>query len=275
VSTAYGELGDMAKKVELVERALKIQEVHYGPTYPGLVVTLTNLATAYHKLKQDQLALQAAQRCYQILIGHPSYGARHPMTEQCLQMLQSTCGFTVAMLQSGNTVREEKKSAASSHTTTTSSTSSSAQLLSQHGLASSGIQQAQQRLGHSALALLVAINSQRKPGWEPQAHVSFTATVLNALAEGKQAFKQLCTKPEQHQIPVELAEFIQTYVAQHPDLHELSTYPGFARSLAKDIGGGKLDTLYARFGAPKPEQKATAASSKQEEVSCFSFCSVM
>jgi hypothetical protein len=70
------------------------------------------------------------------------------------------------------------------------------------------------------------------------------------------AFADLCAHPERNSIPAPLDRFIQRYVAQHPELHELSTYPDFARTLKSQLLNGKLDELYARFGMPEPEPVA-------------------
>jgi tetratricopeptide (TPR) repeat protein len=114
LGNAYGNLGQVSKKRELLERALAIDEAHYGLMHPELAITLANLAVAYQALKQPQDALQAAQRAYRNLMAHPDYGVNHPETTQCLHYLRSECGFTVAMLQSDNTVLDEKLSAQSS-----------------------------------------------------------------------------------------------------------------------------------------------------------------
>ena len=47
---AYGALGDTARKKALLERALVIQERHYGPEHPQVAITLTNLGIAYGDL---------------------------------------------------------------------------------------------------------------------------------------------------------------------------------------------------------------------------------
>jgi hypothetical protein len=57
------------------------------------------LAVVYHDLEQSELALQAAQRTYRILMDHPLYGAMHPKTKQCLGYLQSAGQFTLQDLQ--------------------------------------------------------------------------------------------------------------------------------------------------------------------------------
>jgi hypothetical protein len=83
----------------LLERALVIQETQYGPHHPEIAIALTNLVVAYHDLEQPKIALQTAQRAYQILMFHPLYGAAHPKTQRCLKILQSTCRLTLADLQ--------------------------------------------------------------------------------------------------------------------------------------------------------------------------------
>lgn len=50
LGNAYGDLGDAAKKRDLLERALSIKEQEYGPDHRELGITLTNLGNAYGAL---------------------------------------------------------------------------------------------------------------------------------------------------------------------------------------------------------------------------------
>ncbi len=47
---AYGSLGDAQKSRELLERALVINERHYGLEHPNVAITLTNLGNAHGSL---------------------------------------------------------------------------------------------------------------------------------------------------------------------------------------------------------------------------------
>ena len=61
---ACGALGDHAKKKELLERALAINEAAYGPEHTSVATTLTNLGNAYGDLGDPakQKELQERQR---------------------------------------------------------------------------------------------------------------------------------------------------------------------------------------------------------------------
>ena len=47
LGSAYGSLGDAARERDLLERALRIKEREYGREHRTVVVTLTNLGSAY------------------------------------------------------------------------------------------------------------------------------------------------------------------------------------------------------------------------------------
>jgi len=205
LGVAYGHLGDMVKKRDLLERALKIEEAHYGPINPQITTALTNLAAAYYALQQPEAALQASQRLYRILMAHPDYGVEHPQTKEYLSILESQCGFSLADLKSGSALVDEKSSSQSQSSTHSTSL---AQLSTQQGFANQGVQQVQQSLGQAVLALLAAIDTQRQPDWNIQAHANFTATVVSAFAKGGVVFQYLCANPELNSIPAALGQFI-------------------------------------------------------------------
>ena len=50
LGNAYGSLGDYQRQKELLERAITIEEQHYGPNHPEVAITLTNLGNAYGSL---------------------------------------------------------------------------------------------------------------------------------------------------------------------------------------------------------------------------------
>jgi len=204
------------------------------------------------RLRQPKVALQAARGAYNVLAAHPSYGAKHPVTKRYLKVFQSKRRVKLVIPQSGSALSEEKSS---SRPRPPTASISSAKLSSQQGMASQGVRQAQQHLGQAVLALLAAINTQRQSDWDVQAHANFTAIVVSAFAKGDVAFQYLCENPKLNSIPAALGQFIQAYVTQHPELHTLSTYPGVANALKRELIKGNLDALYARFGTPKPKQE--------------------
>jgi len=134
--------------------------------------------------------------------------------------------------------------------------------LSQHGLlAHRNTQDSRIAMGQAVLAFVNAIDTQRTVGWDAQAHLSFTATIVSAFAKGQKAFDALCASPTTHSIPVPLGRFIQAYVAQHPELRTLSADPDFANQLKRELIRGNLEALHQRFGLPYlPEpQKSSCA----------------
>jgi Tfp pilus assembly protein PilF len=50
LGNAYGDLGDAARKRDLLEQALAIAEREYGPEHRQVATTLTNLGNAYGDL---------------------------------------------------------------------------------------------------------------------------------------------------------------------------------------------------------------------------------
>eukprot|EP00971_Amphidinium_carterae_P301567 5991497-Amphidinium_carterae.1 len=50
LGNAYGALGEAKQQRDLLERALQIKELHYGPDHPEVAKTLTNLGNAYGAL---------------------------------------------------------------------------------------------------------------------------------------------------------------------------------------------------------------------------------
>ena len=50
LGNAYGDLGDAAKRRDLLERALKIKEAYFGEDHKEVAITLANLGNAYGDL---------------------------------------------------------------------------------------------------------------------------------------------------------------------------------------------------------------------------------
>jgi tetratricopeptide (TPR) repeat protein len=68
-------LGDAQKSRELLERALTIDERHYGPDHPEVAPTLTNLGSAYGSLGDAQKSRELLERALTIKERH--YGLYH------------------------------------------------------------------------------------------------------------------------------------------------------------------------------------------------------
>ena len=62
LGNAYGDLGDTKKKKELLERALVIQERHYGAEHPEVARTLKNLGNAYGDLGDTKKKKELLER---------------------------------------------------------------------------------------------------------------------------------------------------------------------------------------------------------------------
>ena len=74
LGNAYGELGDTGKQKELLERALIINELHYGSDHPQVEITSCSIAYACLALNQLSEAKDYVQRMY--LISREYYGIR-------------------------------------------------------------------------------------------------------------------------------------------------------------------------------------------------------
>eukprot|EP00971_Amphidinium_carterae_P194018 3849549-Amphidinium_carterae.1 len=69
LGNAFGALGDAHKKRDYLERALRIQESHYGQEHPEVAITLTNLGDAAKQRDYQERALR---------IEESRYGQEHP-----------------------------------------------------------------------------------------------------------------------------------------------------------------------------------------------------
>jgi Tfp pilus assembly protein PilF len=81
----YGRLGDTQKKRELLERALAINERHYGPDHPNVATTLTNLGIVYGRSGDTQKSRELLERALAIKERH--YGPDHPEVKQLIYIL--------------------------------------------------------------------------------------------------------------------------------------------------------------------------------------------
>ncbi len=66
LGNAYGSLGDTQKKRDLLERALAIEERHYGLDHPNVAIILTNLGNAYGSLGDTQKSRDLLERALAI-----------------------------------------------------------------------------------------------------------------------------------------------------------------------------------------------------------------
>ena len=66
LSNAHGKLGEYSQQKDLLERALKIKEQHYGKEHPSVAVTLTNLASAHGSLGEYSQQKDLLERALKI-----------------------------------------------------------------------------------------------------------------------------------------------------------------------------------------------------------------
>ncbi len=72
----YHTFGNAQKSRELLERALTIQERHYGPDHPKVATTLVNLGSVYGSLGDAQKSRELLERA--LTINERHYGPDHP-----------------------------------------------------------------------------------------------------------------------------------------------------------------------------------------------------
>eukprot|EP00971_Amphidinium_carterae_P092262 1826885-Amphidinium_carterae.1 len=70
LGNAYGNLGDYANQRDYLERALRIQESHYGPEHPEVAIMLANLGAAYGSLGDFTKERDYLERALRILESH-------------------------------------------------------------------------------------------------------------------------------------------------------------------------------------------------------------
>jgi len=66
LANAYGDLGDPQSKKTLLDRALKIEELHYGPDHFEVAKSLVNVANAYSYLGDSQTKETLLERALKI-----------------------------------------------------------------------------------------------------------------------------------------------------------------------------------------------------------------
>lgn len=168
---------------------------------------------------------------------------------------QGKTGFFSRLTRKSTAQKPQVSAVSSSETTISVSSASSPRLFPQPQRvpAKQGVQQAQQRLGQTVLALLAAIEAQRQPDWDRETHIDFTAAVVDAFLQDESGkdFAQLCQPPRCIPMPVSLRQFIETYISEHHELRELNTDIAFAVDLKSKLSFN-LDALYERFGVLAP-----------------------
>eukprot|EP00971_Amphidinium_carterae_P350770 6491731-Amphidinium_carterae.2 len=90
LGNAYGALGDASKQHDHLERALRIQEAHYGPDHPEVAKTLTNLGDADGALGDASKQRDDLERALRIQEAH--YGPDHPEVAITLANLGNAYG---------------------------------------------------------------------------------------------------------------------------------------------------------------------------------------
>jgi tetratricopeptide (TPR) repeat protein len=84
LGNVYRDLGDIDKAKELIERALLIEERHYGSEHPQVAITLYNLAETEASLNNISSCLVHSKRCLDIFMTH--FGADHPDTKDAKKL---------------------------------------------------------------------------------------------------------------------------------------------------------------------------------------------
>jgi tetratricopeptide (TPR) repeat protein len=79
LGNVYEDLGDTHKAKEVLERALLINEHHYGSKHPQVAMTLSSLADAEASLNNFSSCLAHSKRCLDIFMTH--FGADHSYTK--------------------------------------------------------------------------------------------------------------------------------------------------------------------------------------------------
>jgi tetratricopeptide (TPR) repeat protein len=89
VGNAYGDLGQPGKKQELLERALRIQEAHYGPDHYEVAITGFNLAVRYENQGRRNEAKELLERVLYVFERH--YGEDHQHSNMARKELARCC----------------------------------------------------------------------------------------------------------------------------------------------------------------------------------------
>ena len=87
LANAYGDLGDVNQKRDLLERALEIQETHYGKDHYEVAAVLTSLGNAYDILGDFVKQKNSLERA--LKIGEAHYGSNHYQVAKVLLNLSS------------------------------------------------------------------------------------------------------------------------------------------------------------------------------------------
>ena len=102
LGNAYGDLGDHAKKRDMLERALAIEERAYGPDHVELAITLWNLAEANGNLGDTVRQREILERA--LVINESAYGPDHSETVDCREALEALINFPLHAAAKGGNV---------------------------------------------------------------------------------------------------------------------------------------------------------------------------
>jgi tetratricopeptide (TPR) repeat protein len=95
---AHGSLGNYSQSQDLLERALIIQEQHYGKEHPEVAITVYHLSLAHASLGNLCRAKQLVERAFKIFVqhGHPyAEQAQRRLAEMEVKMMQISRAATV------------------------------------------------------------------------------------------------------------------------------------------------------------------------------------
>eukprot|EP00971_Amphidinium_carterae_P049398 973402-Amphidinium_carterae.1 len=90
LGSAYGDLGDAFKHRDFLERALPMQESHYGPEHPEVARALGNLGNAYGSLGDYTKQRDYLRKALRIQESH--HGLEHPEVAGTLGSLGNAYG---------------------------------------------------------------------------------------------------------------------------------------------------------------------------------------
>jgi len=83
---AHGDLGDYSHQKDLHERALRIDEQHYGKDHPKVAISVHNLGVAHDSLGNLCRAKELVERAFKIFVQHGSPYAEQ--AQRCLAQME-------------------------------------------------------------------------------------------------------------------------------------------------------------------------------------------
>ena len=82
LGNAHGSLGNYSQQKDLLERALRIKEQHYGKEHPEVAITVYNLGVAHDSLGNLCRAKELVEPAFKLFVHHGS-----PYAEQAQRHL--------------------------------------------------------------------------------------------------------------------------------------------------------------------------------------------